>query len=313
MDRQNNRSEEGKGGNRGYLFILMTALAFSSMEIVGKMTSAQLNPFQLTFLRFIAGGVLLLPFALREIRKKKLALGLKDWGFICLSGFLNVVVSMSFFQLAVTQGKASMVAVIFSTNFVFTIPFARWILKEKTGKKMLLVLPLSLLGLILLFDPFSSSSDLSGFVPAVLAAVTFSFYTVFNRTRVAKYGGVVLTSLSFISGSLFLLVGLLAFGLPVISGIGTGNAFQLLYLGLFVTGIGYLCYFEAIKQTGAINASLVFMIKPALAPILAILILGETISGIPAVGMLLIALGSGLAILPEKQLARAARFFRKSA
>ena len=50
--------------NKGYIYILITAFAFSTMEIVGKMISNQLNPLQMTFLRFFIGGLILLPFAL---------------------------------------------------------------------------------------------------------------------------------------------------------------------------------------------------------------------------------------------------------
>lgn len=284
----------------GYLCILITAFAFSTMEIVGKMISNQLNPFQMTFLRFLIGGLVLLPFALKEIKKQKINLNLKDFGFFALSGVLNVLVSMSFFQLAVLYTKASVVAVIFSTNFVFTIPFAWLILKEKLNGKMLITLAISLCGLLLIFNPFAVTPDIKGILLAIAAAVTFSFYSVFNKLRIKKYGGVILTSFSFTIGSLLLLIALLIFNIPVLSGLHAGNLPHVAYLGIFVSGIGYLSYFEAMKRTSAITASMVFLIKPALAPLLAFLALGEVITGNMAAGMLCIVAGSAILLIPSR-------------
>ena len=40
---------------RGYLYILITTLLFSSMEVALKLISGQFNPIQLNFSRFLVG------------------------------------------------------------------------------------------------------------------------------------------------------------------------------------------------------------------------------------------------------------------
>ncbi len=285
--------------NKGYFYILVTALAFSTMEIVGKMIAAEINPFQITLIRFLIGGMLLLPFALREVRKREMALKLKDYGFFLLSGFLSIVVSMSFFQLAVLHTKASIVAVIFSTNPVFTIPFACLILKEKLHRKTVLSLAASISGILLIFNPFSASPDIKGIFLAVVAAVTFSLYTVINKTRIEKYGGLVLNCFSFLMGDALLLLFLLYYRIPILGGVGSSNIWHLLYLGIFVTGVGYWCYFEGMKKTSAITASMVFFIKPALAPVLSLLLLGESIKVNTGLGILCIISGALITFIPK--------------
>lgn len=285
--------------NKGYFYILVTALAFSTMEIVGKMIATEINPFQITLIRFLIGGMLLLPFAVWEVRKREMALKLKDYGFFLLSGFLSIVVSMSFFQLAVLHTKASIVAVIFSTNPVFTIPFACLILKEKLHRKTVLSLVASISGILLIFNPFSSSPDIKGIFFAVVAAVTFSLYTVINKTRIEKYGGLVLNCFSFLMGDALLLLFLLYYRIPVLAGVGSGNIWHLLYLGIFVTGVGYWCYFEGMKKTSAITASMVFFIKPALAPVLSLLLLGESIKVNTGLGILCIISGALITLIPK--------------
>ncbi len=44
---------------KGIIYIFITAFAFSTMEIVGKLISTQINPFQLTFIRFFIGSIFL--------------------------------------------------------------------------------------------------------------------------------------------------------------------------------------------------------------------------------------------------------------
>ena len=47
---------------KGYMYITLTTLIFSTMEIALKLVSNNFNPIQLTFTRFFIGGLFLLPF-----------------------------------------------------------------------------------------------------------------------------------------------------------------------------------------------------------------------------------------------------------
>jgi drug/metabolite transporter (DMT)-like permease len=100
----------------------------------------------------------------------------------------------------------------------------------------------------------------------------------------------------FLLGDAVLLIGLLLFKSPIISGINHTNIIQILYLGIITTGFGYVFYFLAMKETSAIKTSTVFFIKPALAPILALIILHESIPFNTVIGIAFILLGSYLSI-----------------
>lgn len=65
--------------------------------------------------------------------------------------------------------------------------------------------------------------------------------------------------------------------IPIIYGVNSANIFTVIYLGVVVTGFGYLFYFMAMEETSVSTASVVFFIKPALAPVLALIILRESI------------------------------------
>ena len=50
--------------NRGYIFIFLATVFFSSMEVALKTVAHDFNPMQLNCTRFLVGGLLLIPFAL---------------------------------------------------------------------------------------------------------------------------------------------------------------------------------------------------------------------------------------------------------
>jgi drug/metabolite transporter (DMT)-like permease len=62
---------------KGYLYIALTTIIFSTMEIALKFISGVFNPIQLTFTRFFIGGLFLIPFALNALHKKILLFQLK--------------------------------------------------------------------------------------------------------------------------------------------------------------------------------------------------------------------------------------------
>lgn len=295
---------------KGYVYIILAAIVFSTMEIAGKIVSKQINPFELNFLRFLIGALMLLPFAIKDLKKREVKISKNDLLYFIVTGFLCVIVSMSFFQLAIVYTKASTVAIVFSTNPVFTIPFAYFILKEKINKRTIISLFVSLLGIVCILNPFNMNSDVKGIILSIFAALTFSLYSVIGKTRSAKYGSTALNCFTFFLGDIIMLIfiimsnipmiiklnkqhGLSLFSnIPIVYGVNSSNILVLIYLGVVVTGLGYLLYFFAMDETSASTASIVFFIKPALAPILSLIILKESISFNILLGIMFILAGS---------------------
>lgn len=275
-------------------FIVLSAVLFSTMEVALKIAVVGLDPFQMTFIRFFLGGIFLLPFAIQELKKRSIVFKTNDLYYYVILGILNIVISMSFFQLGVIYTKASTAAVVFCTNPMFTMLFTHFITEEKLTKKKLLALGISIIGLIFIMNPFSLSqgNDLKGIGFSFIAAVAFGVYSAYGKLRIQKYGGIAQTSLGFIMGSLVLLVFLWFTRRPVLHGIAQDNIVLVLYISILVTGVGYLAYFMAMEKSNALYASLVFFAKPAIAPVFAIIILGETISINVILGIAFIIIGS---------------------
>ena len=255
-----------KGNNKGLLYALITAVVFTTLEPVSKLIAEAVNPYSITLWRFLIGSLMLLPFAIRKIKKDNIQIGIKDIGILTLLGTLCICFSMVMLQLAVKKADApSLIAIIFSANSVSTIIFAILILKEKMTKQKLIAIILCTIGVLICAD-FSSGSNLSSVLMAVVAALSFSLYSVLSKKFMKKISGIIQTSISFLMGSIVLLVILLVLGVDIMPSVTTQNISVLIYLGVVVTGIGYWAYFKAMEKGGAMTASFAFFIKPILTP-----------------------------------------------
>lgn len=282
-------------------YIFLTAFLFGTMEVALKIAGSEMDSFQLTFLRFMLGGIFLLPFALNEKKQKKTRLTLKDYVWIAFLGILCIPLSMLFFQLGIMKSNASTAAVLMSVNPLFTTIFAYIILNEKMNKNKITGLLIGGIGIVFMIKPWDmqEGNTLAGAGLMILAAAIFGLYTVFGKVHLERIGLITQTSLSFILGSLVLLVIMGVTGHPVFKGV-LDNLLLVLYISVFVTGFGYYFYFMAMKNGNATTASMAFFIKPAIAPVFAAIILKDVLLWNTYLGIALILTASFISLYKEK-------------
>ena len=302
--------------NIGYVYIVLCAVIFSFMEVALKSTGGMFYPMQVTVLRFLLGGTVLLPFALRSIRAHGERLTRRDAGFFALLGFLFVCFAMTLYQIAVGYVPASVVAVLFSCNPIFITVLAGLILHEPIRRNHVAALCLEAVAVLIIIDPFHARLDLRGAMFVLLSALMFALYSVCGKARAARFGGIAVTSLCSLFGGAELLVllligrtgagaalyGALGLGLyvdvPLLSTLTARSLPWLLYLGVVNTGLGFVLHMLAMEKTSAQTASLIFFLKPMLAPLFALAVLHEEIRLNMWLGILCFLVGSGLAIIP---------------
>ncbi|RDY22537.1 DMT family transporter [Romboutsia maritimum] len=301
---------------KGYIYIALTTLLFSSMEVVLKSVSNDFNPMQLTLDRFFVGSIILFPFSIKNLRSKDLYLSFSDLKYFSFLGLICVVISMSLYQLAVSNTQASTVGVLFSCNPIFVMFFAYFILNEKIYSYNVYSLILETIGIIIIINPLHNKMNLTGIILTISSAMIFSVYSVLGKKKSLKFGGLVVTCFSFLFGSIEMLIisiltkidiisnflnaiGLEAFSnIPIFTNYSLSNLPNVIYIFIFVTGIGYTLYFKSMEETSANTASLVFFFKPVISPILAFIFIKESISSNMIFGILFIIIGSIVSILP---------------
>lgn len=284
----------------GVLYVIITAILFTTFEPVCKLFAHEINPYAITALRFLIGSLVLLPFSIRETVKKKIKLKYTDFVVMVLLGVLFICVSMVLLQVSLKMADSpALIAIIFSANSVFTIILSVVFLKVKVTKLNAAGIILCIVGVILCGD-FTQGSNTISVILGLLSAITFSVYTVLAKKYMTKVSGVIQTGISFFSGSVILLIILLLCGINVTEGISQSNALLFLYVAIFVTGIGYAAYFAAMKTGGAQLAAISFMIKPILTPFATFFINGIVPDKKVIIALILVVAGLYMASKKEK-------------
>lgn len=305
----------------GCISMLLAAVIFSTMEVMLKLpaVAGAFQPIQLTMERFVLGGVFLIPVAAWELRRRKVRLTKGDLAYFALTGLLNVTLGMVLYQMAITLGQANIVAVIFCGNPIFTTFLAWLILREAIHWNNVLALVFEVLGILAIMDLFGGAEvSLPSVGLTLLSALLFSLYSVLGKRRANRVGSITITCCSFILGGLELLVlillGYTGVGQTLYEAVGLGTLFcevpffqgfsaqtlpYFLFIALINCAAGYVFHMLAIEKTSAAHASFIFFIKPMLAPLIALWVLGEPITTNMAHGIVLFLAGSLLGILPE--------------
>lgn len=296
---------------KSLIYVLIAAIAFATLEPFSALPAfTGVSAFAITAIRFVIGSLMLLPFSIAAVRKKQVRITKKDWAVLAGLGIMVICISMNLLQIAVQivreGGKTpANVAILFCSNSLFTMLLSAWLLRDKLTAQKLLAAGLGVVGLLLCVD-FGGSDGVLASILTILAALTFSLYTVLSKKYAARLGGIIQTGFSFLIGSVVLVVALLISGVELLKNVNSANFLHMLYLGVVVTGIGYAAFFKGIEKWSTMAASLVFFIKPVLTPFAVWIIKGSEFAPTDPktfVAVAFVVAGSVVAVLqPRKTL-----------
>lgn len=280
-----------------HFYCFLGVLLWSTIEFSSKFLSPDVSPYSVTAWRFLIGGLVLLPFALGQIKARRRGLKLREILQMVFLGILIVCVSMLLLQLSITYGKASISAILVSSNPMFVVIFAFFIIREKITLTQFFGLMAGLAGIGLLI--FGEGDLAAGGYPnlslsialALAAALVFGLYAVLTKRSVARHGNILTNCISFLGGAGLLFIFNAVAGKPLLIELNWQNTLVMAHLGIVVTGIAYIFFFEGVRRLGAGTGSLYFFLKPVAATLLAVIILGENISPVQVVAISAIIIG----------------------
>ena len=79
---------------RGYLYILLAAMLYSTTEVALKALGGAFAPMQVTVERVLLGAAALMPFALNDLKKRDIQLTKADWGYFTLLAITKMNLSI---------------------------------------------------------------------------------------------------------------------------------------------------------------------------------------------------------------------------
>ena len=272
-----------------FLQIFTTALLWGTSFVLIRLGLADLGPLTLAGLRYTLAGVLLLP-VIKLKGFKIMDYKYRFWQ-LALLGILSFTIGNGCMGLALKYLPSTNVSLLTNLTDPLILLLSIVWLKETPKFVQFIGVVFALVGIILYFSPQNIPFANPGILIIGIALFGFSFYALLGRF-IARSNEVpfwVQTSIPFIVGGTFLLVLALLFeGIPSLSlkaGLIIG------WMVFFNSIIGYLLYNNAIAELTAVEINIMLKLTPFSTAVFAWILLGERISFLQLVAMVIVFAG----------------------
>ncbi len=274
----------------------IASLLWSTVFVFGRYLCDVLgiHPFLVAFLRFFGAGIISILYIVIRGQSKSLSLIIEKPLNIIFLGITGISCMGGAVFLALDRSTAVDVSIIMNSNAIFIIPLAVLIGESLTTRKVMGVV-VGLLGCILIINgkvtgfQIMQKEHFIGNMIAVVASISWAVYTVAGKSLVRERGGLVVTSLNMIVGSIplfFLALGSGALTVPPLKAL-----IYIIYLAIFPTAIGFVFWYQALESIDANRLGPLQYLVPIGTAIISIFFLDESIMLASIIGMALIFLG----------------------
>tara|TARA_Y100000590_G_scaffold463132_1_gene629096 strand:+ start:1492 stop:2382 length:891 start_codon:yes stop_codon:yes gene_type:complete len=280
-----------------YIFLICATLFWSGNFIVGKAASFfEIPPFTLNFYRWTFAWLILAPFTIPEIIKKKNYIFKNKWLIIVL-GITSITIfnSIVYYSLNFTQVISGVLMI--STIPVMIIIFC-WLFKiEKTNSYQILGLVFSLSGVIVIITKADLSVILNlnfnkGDLWMVVAMFSWAMYSALLRKQKFKLSQLSLLQTIITAGLIFLLPAYLTeLALGYRASINLPFILTLSYVVVFPGLASFIFWIKGISLIGSNRSGIFLHLMPIFSTVLAILIFKEKFMNYHLIGAILIIIG----------------------
>jgi drug/metabolite transporter (DMT)-like permease len=282
---------------KAYLMLVCATLFWAGNFNVGKIAFIEnIPPFSLAFFRWLLVWIILLPFTFKEILKIKRKI-FKNLPLLFLLGFTSVAVFSSFTYNALNYTQI-INASLFNTAIPAMIILVCFLLKiEKTNIFQLSGLLISIMGILVIITRLDINILLSldfnrGDLFMLGGVIAWGIYSAFLRKRTFE---VSLLALIQIFCSLGLLILFPTFLYELIQGktlaVNEDFFYILLYVAIFPSIGSYYCWAGAVSIIGANRAGIFLSLIPLFSTIFAIMFFNEKFLFFHFIGSILIIIG----------------------
>lgn len=239
----------------------------------------------------IAAPVLLLA-CWRVVGRAMFAIQQRDLFIMLLAGGLLAISHAAYFAAIRASGVTIATLITICAAPLVVTGLSVLLRFEALTGRVIVALVMALAGVALLvgFDAPESDNLLLGTSLALVAAASYASVIVCGRFLASGYHPLQITAVSFGAGTLLLLVINLAMGIAAVQ---TAQGWLLIvYLGLVPSALAYWMFQMGLRSVSATAASIVGMLDPLVAALLAWVLFGETlaVTGIAGAGLLLLSI-----------------------
>ena len=265
---------------RGYALVLLAASLWATLGIIYYFLTGNygMSPLAVAGLRAGLGGILLL-IGLLALRRSWLRVSRRAVRVVVLYGVFGIALFYAVYINAILSVGVAVAAVLLYTAPAWVAVLAWRFLGEQLTRTHLFALLLTLAGSALvaqIYQPGLLRVNAPGIVWGLLSGLTYGLWSIFNKVGVRHTNPWTLQCYGMLVGSAVLL--LFQPLTPLADALHSPGAIMwLLLLALGPTVGASVAYAAGVRAVPVSVASLVATLEPALAALLAFLVLGQTL------------------------------------
>jgi RarD protein len=280
-----------------YGVLLLQSLMASGTHLVAKVVVQTVDAPTLTLIRCLVSvlgmGILLLLSGRRpSIRRGDLPL-------ILFLSLLAIPVNQFFFLYGIRYSTAANAALLYATTPALVLLLSRILLGERLTRRKVTGVAIAFAGVLLVIlerGPDASLQYVYGNAIIFIAVVAWSTYTAYGKRLIARVGPIGASSITLFIGTLmFIPIGIIpALQFPYET-LSVSNWLQILYLGLITSVVAYVLWYYALGRAEAGKVALFTNLQPVITTVLAVLLLGQSLTPMFVIGGIVVLCGVVLA------------------
>lgn len=269
------------------LACLLLATAIWGFAFIAQKTAMDaMGPLTFTGARFLLGGLLILPLALRENARQPEKLSRRQWALIAF-------MSLNFFMGAVLQQYGLILTTVTNSGFltglyVLFVPVILLLVFRQSPHRVVWVgVPLALIGLFLLngarLDRLNTGDGL-----VITSAVFWALHVLLlGHLAIETKRPIFISAMSFLAAGLLGTTGALALETPTLAALSSGWI-EILYAGALSTAVGFTLQAVGQRHVPPANAAIILSAESLFAALGGAVVLGERLDPIGYFGVALI-------------------------
>ena len=278
---------------QGYLFVTCAVMGYGSAGILGRMMyQYEADPLTVAFLRALT-ACLLLAFGLLCFQRSLFRIKRSSLPLLALYGFLGMFCTPLCFLSAIKYTTVSTATILFNSAPAVVVLLSVWLFRESLTRRTSAAVLLTLAGAALVaqcYRPESLQFELTGILFGCGACVSMALFTVCGKYVTHDYPSWTVVFYGGVAGAGFLGI-FRAFQGPLTLHHPPAFWGWLLLQALLPAILADVCYLGSLRYLDAGKVSILTSFQVVVAPLLAWLFLGETLTILQFLGAGLVLAG----------------------
>ncbi|HHV99863.1 MAG TPA: DMT family transporter [Clostridiaceae bacterium] len=274
----------------GKLYLICAFSLAGTSVISAKFVTGKLGTFTITAVSLFFAFVFLVLLCGKQLVRYIQLISFRNFLYLSLQAFCGIFLSRMFLLSGLHYTSAGEAGIFTGATPAITAFLAMVVLKEPLGGKKLAGILCTVGGILIIQGVLVPGNNLSlkhigGNILVLCAAACESTFSTLSRIFAANAAAdnkeppspaVQTAIVSVIAMILCLIPATFEHPLKKLSGIGISGWMALLWYGVFVTALAFICWYSGIKQCGAFTAAAFSGIMPFTSMLLSTVILGES-------------------------------------